>query len=202
MAAAWWANKLCSPTFDNGDPDNPIVGIMAMMVSSSTPTPTTDQIQKMIQDLAPKIEERLIKVGGMNLGVDYGPDPILADSAAAAGISSNKFPWKTTMWVYPNYVVVSCGYAAASVLVWGSDRWLETRPACEKQKWDNSKARKDEKYYGDPLCCGLPRYHNGPCDYNTELALCDECGRPDGWYHNREERGHVPDFHIFRKESA
>ena len=197
-AATWWANKLCSPSFDNGD--SGIASMLALMNASLTPTPTNDQIQKMIDALAPKIDANLSRTGyyGATLGVDYGPDPTLADAAKEANISSSKFPWKTIMWIYEDRVVVSLGYHGRSTLVWASEEWLANRPICENQKWDKNKARKDENYHGEPLQCGLPKYHTEECDYNLPLALCKTCGRYEGhFYHDTLEKMYLTEPSVY-----
>lgn len=183
-AATWWANKVCSPTFDNGDLG--IASMLALMNASLTPTPSNDQVQKMIAALAPKIDERFSRTDYQTLGVDYGPDHILAEAAREAGISLSKFPWKTTMWAEQNVVTVAVGYHGRTTLVWASEEWLANRPLCENQKYDLDKARKDENYHGDPLQCGLPKFHAEECDYNLPLALCVECGCYEGHlYHDK-----------------
>lgn len=35
---------------------------------------------------------------------DYGPDPVLADAATAAGVDVSHAPWKTVMWINPGRV--------------------------------------------------------------------------------------------------
>lgn len=188
-AATWWANKVCSPTFDNGDHSD--AGGFTRMLA----------IQKMIQALEPKIEEVLTRMGdyGMTLGVDYGPDPILGDAARAADISTSKFPLKTMMWIYKDYVTVSSGYRGRTVLVWASEKWLANRPVCTSQKYDESRARKDHDYHGDPWSCSLPVYHSEDCKYDQPLELCKTCDHPKDFWHDKKRRSYSTDFHKFVK---
>ena len=41
--------------------------------------------------------------------VEYSPNTILTDAATQAGISINRFPWKTVMWLSPNGIKVRVG---------------------------------------------------------------------------------------------
>jgi hypothetical protein len=54
------------------------------------------------------------------VGVDYGPDDILADAATEAGILDADWPWKTTMWLRygeEKLIEVSEGYGRPRVRV-------------------------------------------------------------------------------------
>lgn len=202
-AATWWAHKVCSPTFDNGDTSDAggFTSMLAMMNATLTPTPSDDQIQKMIRALEPKIEEVLERMQdyGMTLGVDYGPDPILGDAARAADISTSKFSWKTVMWIRQDYVTVAVGYHGRTTLVWASEKWLADRPVCTSQKYDEARARKDHDYHGDPWSCSLPQYHDEACKYDRPLELCKTCGHPEAFWHDKEQRSYSTDFHEFVK---
>lgn len=182
-AASWWANKLNNPSFDNGDTESGLASMLAMSVARMSPDLTIDQKQRFFNVLAPEIEKNLVRAGSVSLGVDYGPDPILGDAADSSGVPTSRFPWKTHMYVYPDYVTVSVGYHGQSILVWASDEWLKNRPICGIQRYDNSKSH-NTKYMGDPFQCGLLKYHNEPCDHNTPLELCTVCNaRKSNWRH-------------------
>lgn len=197
-AATWWANKVCNPSFNLGDPDSSFISMLAMMNVRSTPDPSKAQIYNMINALAPKIDELMIRVGStISIAVDYGPDPILASAAKEANISTNRFPWKTVMWVCTDNVTVSEGYGAKTTLVWGTDSWMMNRPVCTQQKYDLEKARSDSNYHGEPWSCSLPQYHDEPCIFDTPVELCSVCGRTNNWFHNRKENPYSKDFHEF-----
>ena len=195
-AANWWADAIKAPRYDNGDP---VTSMLATVLDADRARPTTSQQVRFADALQQRIEALLERMGefGCTLTVDYGPDLILREAAEDAGLSSQEFPWKTRMWVYSDYVTVSAGYRARTVLVWASPDWLANRPACESQKYDEAKYVSNHDYHGEPWQCSLPKYHDGDCRYDTPLALCGMCGRPDGWYHDPDERGHMSDFHVF-----
>jgi len=63
-----------------------------------------------------------------SLGVDYGPDAVLAEAGKSAGIPEGRWPWKTHMWISSDYVSLSYGYGAETVYYYPlDDRWLVTR---------------------------------------------------------------------------
>ena len=201
-AATWWANKVCSPTFDNGDSsDGGVTSMLGMLSASLTPYPSNIQLTKMIEVLGAKIDERLAKHPeyGFTLHVDYGPDPMLYEVANEVGISTNRFPWKTTMWINLNYVTASVGYHGRTILIWASEEWLADRPVCTSQKYDESRARKDHDYHGDPWSCSLPVYHSEDCKYDQPLELCKTCDHPKDFWHDKEQRSYSTDFHEFVK---
>lgn len=201
-AAEWWAEQVGAPTFRNVDansgPDDQRLGTFAgffgSLIADRHPV-SKEQGARFVEALAPRIQKIMDRGYGMGLGVDYGPDPELADAADAAGIHLSRFPWKTTMWAKPDHISVSAGYRGRQVLVWASDDWLANRPVCDSQKWDET--RQDREYHGESLACSLPIYHEEGHRYDRPIELCRLCGHRKGWYHNADERGHMPDFHEF-----
>lgn len=125
IAATWWADKVTSPKFDNGD--NSIEGFFAKSYAAKAVQPV-DQVQrdKLIEHLVHSITTRLdiqstevllpgqepIPPMDMVLGVDYGPDRELLGAALYSGIPSMNFPIKTVMWISKNHVAVKYGYSA------------------------------------------------------------------------------------------
>ncbi len=116
VAARWWADKLRNVepgNFDNGDKSG--AGSFAMLMYSMlamSKQPATETIDKFEERLAETIKEQVEARGSMTLSVDYGPDDILGSLAQESGVSTNGFPWKTTMRIETNKVSVSAGYAA------------------------------------------------------------------------------------------
>lgn len=114
IAAEWWADKITDPKFDNGA--DSMAGLFASaMAGSLIQHVTNDTRQKFIDYLVEYIEKELDKEyrgfgPSVTLSVDYGPCKILSDAAEFAGLSSNNFPWKTTMWIDKNHIVASYGY--------------------------------------------------------------------------------------------
>lgn len=205
-AANWWAEAIGEPPrFDNGDrsTNGQIISMLATMAAAGQPEPTDGQREGFAALLATAIQAQLDRFPerdwAVTVGVDYGPDLILADAAKAAGVPTSRFPWKTMMWVYSDHVTVSAGYAAPTRLVWASEAWLADRPVCSTQGWDGAKhASAGRDYHGEPWACSLPIYHDEPHRFDTPLALCGKCQRTKGAYlHDREEWGGMPGFHEF-----
>src|SRR5687768_15110748 len=106
VAAAWWAEAIGAPKFDNGDTSETggIAMMLAYMVAGTGPD--ADTTSKFAAYLAEDIERQLHAGIGtlwarVTIGVDYGPDRILSDAAEKAGVRGGRFPWKTMMWVTP-----------------------------------------------------------------------------------------------------
>lgn len=198
-AAEWWADAVGAPKFDMGADSvaASMSEVLAGMLASGHPV-NEDQQKSFVEILQARIEAGMgDRSWGFSLGVDYGPDAILADAAEEVGISTSRFPWKSSMLVYPDRVTAHRGYAADDKLIWASDEWLANRPVCGRQKYDESVARRSLEYHGDPWKCSLPLYHESDCLYDTPLPLCTVCGRKDDWWHKKDERGHMKDFHAF-----
>lgn len=122
VAAKWWADKLRNVTlgnFNNGDESS--AGGLAMLLAgmlAMDSQPSDEAIDLFEERLADTIKERVESCGSMTLSVDYGPDYILGSLAQETGVSTNGFPWKTTMWVESNKVSVSAGYAAPCKVIY------------------------------------------------------------------------------------
>lgn len=118
-AARWWADALRDPKQDNGDG---MFNVLLSLVRSEPPS--DEQLDVFTAHLARAIDRRMVDTPWMVIiGVDYGPDPILAAAADAAGIrrSGYAFPVKTCMWIKPGVgVTVSCGYRAPDESVWSA----------------------------------------------------------------------------------
>ena len=118
VAAKWWADKLRKTgpgNFDNGD-DSSAGGfamILATMLAIKS-EPSNESIDLFEEKLASTIKEHIETHGTLILSVDYGPDYILGNLANETGISTSRFPWKTTMWITENKVSVSAGYATST----------------------------------------------------------------------------------------
>lgn len=121
VAAKWWADKFRNVgpgNFNNGDSSSAggMAMIMATMLAMDS-EPSAQAIDLFEQKLADTIKEHVESRGSMTLSVDYGPDYILGSLARETGVSTNGFPWKTTMWVEKDKVSVSAGYAAPTKII-------------------------------------------------------------------------------------
>lgn len=125
VAAKWWADKLRNVglgNFDNGDSSSAggLAMLLAGMLAMDT-QPSGESIDFFEEKLAETIKEQVESRGSMTLSVDYGPDYILGSIAQESGVSTNGFPWKTTMWVRADKVEVSAGYAAPSETIFPTE---------------------------------------------------------------------------------
>ncbi|MHC4501835.1 MAG: hypothetical protein ACYTFI_00905 [Planctomycetota bacterium] len=118
-AVEWWGSQLeRTPKFDNGDKSR--TGGMAMVLSMMVHQQLPEVGEKQIAEFKDAL--KYVLLGDMQItgcmqstvSVDYGPDWFLRAAAQAADIpdGDHRFPWKTTMWINPGLVTVSCGYAA------------------------------------------------------------------------------------------
>jgi hypothetical protein len=201
-AATWWASQL-GVIRTNGTDDG-MSAMFQILAQAQRPTDSADVGERFAGILAAKVQselDRLTKIRpdfDVTLDVDYGPDRILGDAADQAGVRGG-FPMKTTMWVRTDYVTVSAGYQAESVLVWASDEWLAARPTCNSQKWDEGRPYSDD-YHGEPWACSLPIYHEERRhQYDRPLAMCVDCGRTErSGYHDEDRDGWTGRVHAFR----
>lgn len=132
--AELWVRMLRSPKYDNmgdgpAEPGERFIGNMAGAMASMIPNNATPEILeafrcallKRMTDTNKRLYER------QSQHVDYGPDVLLSDSAAEAGLKM-EFPWKTNMWITASYVSVRNGYGAETVYHYPLEggRWLVT----------------------------------------------------------------------------
>jgi hypothetical protein len=115
-AADWWFAQFQNPTKDNGASDfaNLMAQGMALELANSTPCPTDprpfgDALKKAYADRPFN-----------TLSADYAPGGPLADAMDTAGISRERAPWKTVMWLELGRVVVRAGYGAPEVVIFRS----------------------------------------------------------------------------------
>ncbi|MDD3397667.1 MAG: hypothetical protein PHR96_03930 [Clostridia bacterium] len=110
VATNWWGNVIKNPIFDNGDESEVGANVkkLAKLSNSAQPNLTEDQLAVFTQVLSNKIKAQLIANGYCDLSVDYNPNIILAEAARVANLSDNMstFPWKTSMTIKPNQIVV------------------------------------------------------------------------------------------------
>lgn len=178
-AAAWWAVQIGAPTFKTISGKEPLkdrlnAGFLEMvMLGESSKHPVTAELgEAFAAALQKRIEARLNDeqraLRSVSMGVDYGPEAILADSADEVGVSCSRFPWKTHMHVYRDHVIASLGYQGAWALVWSAPDW--ERPSCGQHKYTDDWEPLD-------LVCSLPRYHEGECgQYVADPERCSVCG--------------------------
>lgn len=127
-AATWWADQLRRPAVqDNGDAAQS--SMMADLAALHKPI-AREQIMYfesvLHRLLADKFKSNWYPGDPQRgsyertVGVDYGPDEILADASERAGIAISlcRFPVKTMMWINPGEVKVAVGYGAPIKTIW------------------------------------------------------------------------------------
>lgn len=132
-AARWWADCLRElPAHDVGDENLNIHLLFASLSTGSVPPEKADRFEAALVEHLPAFlrahawDEAVLKGepcwGGYGriLCTDYGPQGLLAEVAAAVGITGAmlRFPSKTVMWVNPGEVQVARGYRAPPVTIY------------------------------------------------------------------------------------
>jgi hypothetical protein len=138
-AADWWGDRLAHPgQQDCGDAfQNGFATALMLTVVMRTPM-TADERALFVERLATRIEAHFVATpdwerakGEPNwgsacrvLGVDYGPNLMLA-SALVAAVGNTRadtlsllWPIKTMMWINPGEVKVSHGYRADPIVIY------------------------------------------------------------------------------------
>jgi hypothetical protein len=119
-AAAWWAKVLENPKFDalGGTRDRSMEFAQVLMSrNAALNRPQLDALVRFQSALATGIRKQVYH-DRCTLSVDYGPDRVLAEAAATAGLANGlMFPCKTTMWIDSDGVRVSYGYRAPQEVV-------------------------------------------------------------------------------------
>ncbi|MFF7966726.1 hypothetical protein ACFZC3_15340 [Streptomyces sp. NPDC007903] len=132
-AADWWAQRLSKPIqHDVGAAEsNTLANGVAALVRRQR---TQAQIESFRQALVDGIESHVSQYEWRptepergsymrSIGVDHGPDKVLADAAEVAGFELRMLdlPMKTVMWINPGIVSVAEGHAARRITIWKAD---------------------------------------------------------------------------------
>ena len=177
IAAIWWADKVTSPKFDNGDKS--FVGFVTNTMAASLVQPV-DQIQrdKFIEYLVNSIVTELSSTypgPNMVLCVDYGPDRELLGAALYSGVPSLNFPIKTVMWISKNHVAVKYGYSAPVEILYANSVYYKkmlanTEESIIKYKKDDALSWiEDAKERGQEVEKLLAALDNDLIKYRTNL---------------------------------
>ncbi len=130
-AALWWVGALMRPKLDNGTKgENPALDTVIKMIEEG-PHPDSEELALFGQLLSESLSAELDTIHpddwytmkyGVHLGVDYDPCQTLRECAARAGLrlGMGDWPWKTTMNVTKDEVIVSHGYRAEPETIWSS----------------------------------------------------------------------------------
>lgn len=189
--ANWWADKAGVVT-GNGDTSDRggfttalavIAGVQGQKIAPSKRDAFVDALARRVTaELARYAAAEWGQRMSVTIGVDYGPDPMLADAAEEAGVPRGAFPWKTMTWTYADHATASLGYRGRSVLVWQAEDW--ERPVCGASKYSDGPA-----YERLPWKCSSLIHHDGDHDFSTPQPLCvgtiqryserELCNRPE-----------------------
>jgi len=133
-AAELWRRMLENPKYDalgsTGTPEDVRNMGMASVMASVLPNNATAEL---LDALAEELAKQLMNPDRstyerISLGVDYGPDLLLAEVAKTVGLEM-QWPWKTRMYIDGDRCVsVSAGYGAEDVYHYPlpGNRWLVT----------------------------------------------------------------------------
>lgn len=114
-AVNWWSDVIQHPKMDNGDRSfEGMFGLVASEMLAKRYQPTQIQVELFkteLSSLLSKIEVRSSLLFA-SIGVDYHPDPLLAEAADKCQINYNVFPIKTQMHFENGSVKVRYGYGA------------------------------------------------------------------------------------------
>lgn len=118
IASNWWTEVIKDAKLDSGATG--YEGAMSTILGNMLKEQISDTKQLKFKNLLREYiiknyEENFIKSNGTRsiiLSCDYGPDANLAKIAEQCSISENNFPWKTTMWIGPDYIQVKYGYSS------------------------------------------------------------------------------------------
>lgn len=194
-AAMWWAEQIGAPihkasTMDASDPDREYgeFVFMAMQVVSARHPVTDGQGEAFVEALAPVIDGALEQTNWLSLGVDYGPDLMLANAAEQVGVDLSRFPFKTHMSITPMYVTAALGYRSPHRLIWQHPDW--DRPSCDSMRYEERGASQPLLWFEE--VCGLPRFHEDPehGDWKPDTVFCAACGKTQAVHWNSGEREH------------
>lgn len=115
FAANWWIERIKGDTkHDNGDKSmtGMIAGILGDMLNKPV---TEEQLWKFKILLRTFIDVKsatILNTQFIELHCDYKPYPPLDKFAKTCAIPLENFPWKTTMMIYSNEIMVKEGYGA------------------------------------------------------------------------------------------
>ena len=129
-AAEWWASKIVGRYHhDNGD--NSPSNVFAMFLADSLSEPVTeDQITTFKNELVDWIENRSeenVFGGELWLGSDYSPGFGLREAIEVAGISEFNIPFKTSMYIRENEILVCDGYASPPEQIYPAKTLLNSK---------------------------------------------------------------------------
>ncbi len=120
-AVDWWVSQIThGAKFDAGsDKNDQALGMAELMASilaaGKRKSVDKEKIKNFAKDLYNLIEDRLKQVGRCTLSTDYAPDYPLSEVINKNQLDPGLFPWKTTMWIDENEVVLKNGYGADQV---------------------------------------------------------------------------------------
>ena len=115
-AAQWWAAKLNTGGTDAKlEGENQLVSHIfgGMLQARARKQNTAEKVRKFTELLAEHLEAQRGQY--VYIGVDYGPDYQLGSVCAAAEVDGSALPWKTSMFIDGDTVIVSEGYGGPRV---------------------------------------------------------------------------------------
>lgn len=124
VAVDWWTDIISGETRGGNignDIDNKILMTFSDMLYTKRLI-SSEQISKFKEILTRKIMDAIYEYEGetVKIDCDYGPDILLYEAMEESGISANRAPFKTTMYINAHNVGVKNGYGAEYVTLFDS----------------------------------------------------------------------------------
>ena len=116
FAANWWAERIKGDTeHDNGDKSmtGMIAGILGNMLNKPVTEEQLKKFKALVQNYIIVKSVTILNTQFIEFHCDYKPYSPLDKFAKACDIPLENFPWKTTMMIYSNEIMVKEGYGAS-----------------------------------------------------------------------------------------
>lgn len=138
IAASWWTNVITNAKMDCGATgrDDLFTEALGYMLKKPSSQNELDKFKKVLANYLNSEFDRVFKENENNciiLDCDYSPCKVLRDIAEQCNISTNNFPWKTTMWIGKNYCEVKYGYSSPIEYLFTCKEYWQDRIKLDKE---------------------------------------------------------------------
>lgn len=174
IAAKWWWNVIQKPKHDNGD--NSFTGFLTMKMADSLVeeiTLTYEEFKDCLKRKCLGFIEKFSYIRDIDFHCDYGPCGILSEVAEELNIPEFNFPFKTSMWVKENSVVVSYGYRAKHQILYATKEYWEEKINSTKESIKNYENNYFEWLTEEENAERIKELENDLIKYNEELKNYD-----------------------------
>lgn len=176
IAAEWWWNVIQKPKHDNGDKsfNGVLTMTMADMLVKEITIITYEDFKNCFRKKYLEWQEKYSWAKEeIDLVCDYGPCGFLYEVAEELKINKFNFPFKTSMWVKNNSVVVSYGYRAKLTVLYATKEYWEERIESIKQSIERYKGNDYYWLTDEEKAEGIKELENDLNEYKEELKKYD-----------------------------